>query len=311
MQDFQDIISINLDETPVAGRVINSYIKQHTNIILGNSANAEYFKLPGGYVHGVVSGIYKDIKKYDFASHYPSIIRTYNISPDTIVYNPTEEEKKDLIHFECYYEWKKDAGAVILLGKEIEQSDNKEHFEVWFRKDKRGEITNITDELTERRLKYKSEGEVSKATVLKRIINSIYGQLGFKYSKFFNKDCAMAITLIGQYLTKGIIKEIENNNVGNVIMGDTDSFAVDIYPGFTEEDVLNCSQVVFNETVISHNLNNIYSRLEKEADIQKMILFGVKKKYVQLINNKEKSYLNKKEWIHKIYSLPIFNCNFY
>ena len=289
MQEFQDVISINLDETPVAGKIINYYIKQKTNIVLDDSYGKEEFDLPGGYVHPVDSGIFKKVHKFDFASHYPSVIRSYNISNDTIVYNPTEEEKKNLIHFSCYYRHVDEEGTKgwqIVMDEKPKQDDI--FFEVWFRKDIRGCITKVTDEITDERLKHKRSGNKSRSTVLKRMVNSVYGQYGYKYSRFFNKDCAKAITLICQWLTRNIITEIESNRFGKVIMGDTDSFAVDLYNKSTKDDIQKCAKEVFERSKKEHNLEKVYSDLELEVVIDKMVLFGVKKKYVQYINEEFK-----------------------
>jgi len=179
MQSFQDVISINLNETPVAGRTINSYIKQHTNIILDNSHPKPVERIPGGYVVPTAKGIYDNVIKFDFASHYPSFIRTYNVSPDTVVHDPTEEEKKNLIHFYCWYEWGDEksgsSGAVVMLNPTEAEKKRLEYFEVYFRKDKRGIITKIVDELTDMRLKYKKEKNTSLSTVYKRMINCFSG----------------------------------------------------------------------------------------------------------------------------------------
>jgi DNA polymerase I len=177
MQEFQDLISINLFDTPIAGRIINSYIKQHTDIVLGDSYVKEEFDLPGGYVHPVSKGIFKNVHKFDFASHYPAIIRSYNISNDTIVNDPTEEEKKDLIHFSCYYRYVDEEGTKgyqIVLDDE-KRKENDLFFEVWFKKDFRGSITKVVDILTEERLKMKRSGNKSRSTVLKRMINCFSG----------------------------------------------------------------------------------------------------------------------------------------
>jgi DNA polymerase, archaea type len=289
MQEFQDVISINLNETPIAGKIINYYIKQKTDIILDDSYGKEEFELPGGYVHPVDKGIFRKVHKFDFASHYPAAIRSYNISPDTIVYNPTEEQKKDLIHFNCYYRHVNEEGTKgwqIVLGEKPREDDL--FFEVWFRKDIRGCITKITDDLTIERLGLKRSGNKSRSTVVKRMINSIYGQFGYKYSRFFNKDCAKAITLICQWLTCNIISRIESNKYGKVIMGDTDSFAVDMYGTTCKDDIQNCAKEVFELSKKEHNLDKVYSDLELEVVIDKMVLFGVKKKYAQYTNGEFK-----------------------
>jgi DNA polymerase I len=292
MQTFQDFITINLDETPVAGKTINYYLKQHSNVVLDDSYEKTKDKqVPGGYVHPTAKGIFKNIRKYDFVSHYPSIIRTYNISTDTIVSNPSEEEKKNLIHFSCYYRWYNEAnikGARIVLNPTELEKKELEFFEVWFRKDVRGVIPRITDKLFDTRLDAKKAGDRSKSTVLKRMLNSIYGQFIFKYSRFFSWECGTAITLIGQFMTSGIIQKIEKNGIGTVVMGDTDSFAVDFNKDHGEDEVMEIVSEYFRTIRNAHNIDRVYASIELEATIDKMVLFGVKKKYAQLIDGKMK-----------------------
>lgn len=289
MQELQKIISINIDETIIAGRIINYYIKQHTPIVLNDAYTKDPFELPGGYVHPVSKGIYKNVKKFDFASHYPSVIRSYNISTDTVVYNPKEEDKKNLIHFKCKYQKVNEKGTsgwqLVMPGDKL--GEDVKDFEVWFKKE-RGIITKITDELTDERFKQKYAGNKSRSTVLKRMINSIYGQYGYKNSRFFNKECAMSITLICQWLSRNIINLVESRKIGKIIMGDTDSMAIELYKDKTEADVAGCVQEVFDKSQKDHNIDRVYSNLELEATIDKMILFGVKKKYAQLIKGKVK-----------------------
>jgi DNA polymerase elongation subunit (family B) len=294
MQSFQDVISINLNETLIAGRTINSYIKQHSDIVLDNSDPKPVEKIPGGYVVPTDNGIFDDVIKFDFASHYPSFIRTYNVSPDTVVRDPTEEEKKNLIHFYCWYKWGDSktgsSGAVVVLNPTEEEKKSLVFFEVYFRKDFRGSITKIVDDLTDRRLKYKKEGDVSLSTVYKRMINSIYGQFIYKYSRFFSNSCGKAITLGCQTLTKGVIDLIGYRNIAQVLLGDTDSFCAKMNPGHDTKELIESMDLIFQNLAEKHNLDpdDNYSRLELEDEIDKIILFGVKKKYVEKIGNKQK-----------------------
>ena len=288
MQAFQNVMSINLEETVVASKLTYAYIKQHTNIVLTNSYEKEIFDLPGGFVFPTAKGIFKDTSKFDFASHYPSFIRSNNISPETVTdIKPTDPE--NYIHFLCYYKKAdKSKGAKVVLNPSIAEMKKLWKFEVWVSKKKKGKLTHIVDILTETRLNYKHEGNKSLATVFKRLINSIYGLLGYKYSRIFCKLGAMFITLGCQYYTKRHIEYIEKNGIGETLLGDTDSFLCKLNKGFTNEDVLKGSEIVLDRITKEHNLDEMHTLLELEAEVDKLIIFGIKKKYAQLINGKSK-----------------------
>src|SRR5574344_844694 len=83
----------------MVGFVLNHLHKQNMVFpVYRPTAKEEY---PGAFVYSV-PGFYKIEVSYDYRSLYPSIMMTFNISPETKVIKPidyvlTEEEKKVLI----------------------------------------------------------------------------------------------------------------------------------------------------------------------------------------------------------------------
>jgi DNA polymerase, archaea type len=285
MQSFQDIISINLDDTPVAGKTIYYYMKQYSSIVLDNSYTKPSERIPGGYVLDVPNGIFDNVLKFDFASHYPSDMRQMNISTDTTVKNPSDMDKPNLIHFSCYYHYDTEGKSfkVILPGEN--KPANAQFFEVWFRKDVRGIIPIMLDDLTEKRLHYKKIGDSSKSTVYKRLLNSFFGIFSYKNSRFFNLDCGRAITLSCQYITRKHIQRIESKGYGKGILSDTDSIAFNIFNNAKVEDIEKLSKELLEEFKKECNIDKMYSKFELEDKIDRIILYGVKKKYAEKINH--------------------------
>lgn len=72
----------------------------------------------GAYVMPPVPGLYEYVATYDFASLYPSIIRQFNISPDTYVGKEIDETKRDEYIKTvngCYFKKNEDGVLRVLL----------------------------------------------------------------------------------------------------------------------------------------------------------------------------------------------------
>ncbi len=159
------------------------------------------FTYTGGYVKEPIAGIHENIAVIDFRSLYPSIIATFNISPEMLD-GPCKKKEK-------------------VPGKNY-----------WFCQDQKGFVSKILEELIERRAKIKKELRRSTGSkraeldreqhVLKIIANSIYGYYAFPGSKWYCKECAEASAAFGRHFIKFAIEEAEKNGF-IVIYSDTDS----------------------------------------------------------------------------------------
>lgn len=163
----------------------------------------------GGYVKEPILGIHENIIVYDFRSLYPSIIVTFNISPETI-------------NCKCC-------------------NGDKEHF----CKKRKGFIPSVVKEVLEERVSVK---EVIKKTkdlkkinllnerqyVLKILANSMYGYMGFPSARWYCIDCAKKIAEFGRKYIKWCIKEAEKFGF-TVLYCDTDSLFV---TGKKEKDAI-------------------------------------------------------------------------
>ena len=187
---------------------------------------------PGGYVKDPHVGMHDWVMSFDLNSLYPNLIVQYNMSPETLIGSRPNAE-----------------GAIASNG-------------TVFRKDKKGIIPEIVEELYAKRvtikddmLKAKTKLEtISKRqrteyqqtssqvarletlqTAIKILLNSLYGAMGNKYFRYFDIRIASGITLTGQEVIKYAetkVNDFLNNFIGEskdrVIAMDTDSLYIGV-----------------------------------------------------------------------------------
>jgi hypothetical protein len=173
-------------------------------------------EIEGAFVFEPETGVHDNVYVFDYKALYPNIIRTFNIGPDSFL-EPTEYN-------------------------DVEQADCWDHFiktanDQYFSNDTPSVIKMTVEKLLNLRKVYKNKmGEYKEGTeeykafnakqnAVKVLCNSVYGQMGYQYGRFFRKEIAEAITLGGQWLNKQTKSWFENKGY-RVIYGDTDSVFV-------------------------------------------------------------------------------------
>ncbi|KIK69524.1 hypothetical protein GYMLUDRAFT_151355 [Collybiopsis luxurians FD-317 M1] len=211
-------------------------------------------KYKGGLVLDPRKGLWNSyVLVMDFNSLYPSIIQEYNIDFTTIDKSDVEEI---------------DEGQLELPGSDV----------------KPGVLPKIIASLVERRKQVKSYMKDRGATAtqlaqwdikqkaLKLTANSMYGCLGFEYSRFYARQLAALTTHMGREILQHT-KELAESMQLDVLYGDTDSLFVNTNAG-TFSDALRVSND-FKKAV-----NERYKKLEIDVDavFQRLLLLQ-KKKY--------------------------------
>ncbi len=236
---------VNLEDVYYQGRmwdgIIYNYLKRE-NIVIpskkSTEARAEKFK--GAFVKEPQIGKFKWVCSFDLASLYPSLIRTYNISPETLVL-----ERNDYISVDK------------ILKKDFKLKDEHSSYTVcpngsMYRKDVQGFLPKIMEKMFNERSVYKKKmlhaqslNEVSPSEkleeeismyknyqqALKICLNSAFGSLGNEYFRFYDIRNAEAITYSGQVVIQWIEKRLNEflnqmagtQGIDMVIAGDTDS----------------------------------------------------------------------------------------
>src|SRR3989344_5197557 len=150
--------------------------------------------ITGGYVKSSKPGIYHNVLVLDFKSLYPSIMRTFNIDPASLLDKP----EKNAI-----------------------ESPNKVYF-----KNKEGILSALIEKMHIAREKAKKEKRELASYAIKIIMNSMFGGLANPNCRYYNYDMANAITHFGQMIIKFTGEQIEKKGY-KVIYQDTDSCFVE------------------------------------------------------------------------------------
>jgi len=224
-----------------------------------------YMPYAGGFVKEPIGGLHEEIAIMDFRSLYPSIIATFNISPETL-------------NCSCC---RKDS-------YEVPERD------YWFCKKKKGFVSSVIKELIDRRTEIKKSMEKVKdkeehaslnneQLAVKTVTNATYGYLGFASSKWYCHECAESSAAFGRFYIKKVISEAEKEGF-TVIYGDTDSMFVK-----TEGNLKNKVKIFLEKInkvlpgIIELDLQGFYKR---GIFIPRGIGPGTAKKRYALIDNK-------------------------
>jgi len=227
----------------------------------------------GGFVLPPEKGVHEDVIALDFSSMYPTIMISFNVSPDTFVEpNEAEEEELDLY-----------------VAPEVGHA---------FKKAPDGFFKRIMSDLITRRKAIKAEMKKYDKTSdeyrlldiqqqsVKILTNSFYGYTGWSAAKFYKRECAEATTAWGRHFIKRAVTVAEERGF-KVIYGDTDS----IFAKLTDAigDVEDRREAILEKAkAVSERISK---ELPLELEIQdffKSIFFtGKKKRYAALTDKGE------------------------
>jgi DNA polymerase I/DNA polymerase-2 len=163
----------------------------------------------GGLVVEPLPGLYKPILAFDFRSLYPTIIASHNISFETM---------------NCTCCGPQRGFSVDELG-------------LWFCAKQEGFIPRIVKDIVERRtrindiLQQTNPNDVAfveliaRQHALKYVAAALSGYFGYAGSRFYDFNCARAVTALGRRYIQLVIKEAEKFGF-KVLYGDTDGIFV-------------------------------------------------------------------------------------
>merc|ERR1719186_1561337 len=218
----------------------------------------------GGLVLEPKKGFYdKYILLLDFNSLYPSIIQEYNI------YFTTVSRKAKVGDGDVLPDLPDSSLSAGVLPTQIKKLV-----------DSRREVKNV--------LKDKNLSEAKRAQLnirqlaLKLTANSMYGCLGFSFSRFFAKPLAALVTSKGREILLQTRDLVQKMNL-EVIYGDTDSIMVN-------SNSTDYEEVFKLGREIKTNVNKLYKLLELDIDgVYKYMLLLKKKKYAAVTIEKDKN----------------------
>ena len=230
----------------------------------------------------------------DYESLYPNVIRSFNISPETLlINNEYEKQVRD--------------GKKILDFTDMYDSQNPEIHKIGYSLEKVGIMPHTVNMLISERIRYKNlyknqqdddpqkQEYYLKQWNFKIVLNSMYGFLGFKFSPLFNKVVAESITAGQRFMFNMQKDSIQDFKGQKVIYGDTDSiFYVkdsitnnhDNLEKYINEIQENDKEIINN--ILIEKLTPYYKNVKKpnitlKIDVDKIFkrvrFFGVKKRY--------------------------------
>ena len=316
---------------------IVSYLRNHGFASKNSDPHITKDEYPGAYVQPPVPGIYDHITDFDFTSLYPSIIMTYNIGVNNYVmktkdstvgynltYHPENLEAEIDIIIDPMFKAKKGKIKKEDLLNKIKENNLIHTINGCFfktHKDEMSVYSLVLENLLSARRAYKkkmldakesgdkvtSDFYDTKQMVYKILANTLYGVVANQAFRFFNTDCAAAVTLSGQEALKASIIEsdafVEHLYSGNkierppeltkremysdkmlnrqprfIIAGDTDSVFVCFqeFPGKkTDEEIkVWCDQIqnylnndIIKPIVKRHNVSLEFNKLDLKNEL--------------------------------------------
>ncbi|XP_075936283.1 DNA polymerase alpha catalytic subunit [Anarhichas minor] len=234
----------------------------------------------GGLVLDPKVGFYdKFVLLLDFNSLYPSIIQEFNICFTTVQREALNTQKK-----KNEEDWSEEIPEIPDTNLEM------------------GILPKEIRKLVERRKQVKQlmkQQDISpdlylqydiRQKALKLTANSMYGCLGFSYSRFYAKPLAALVTYKGREILMHTKELVQKMNL-EVIYGDTDSIMINTNSRALEE-------VYKLGNKVKAEVNKLYKLLEIDIDgVFKSLLLLKKKKYAALVveNHGEGQYSVKQE----------------
>lgn len=262
---------------------------------------------PGGFVKAPEVGLHKWVKVFDIVSSYPNQIRSFNMSPETILSDKeTPEELRRLgERYKFHYSEDGNRDNDRCPTDEIEQIESaakilQKYNVCWaanghfFKKSEEGIIASIYTRLfNERKRLKKIAGQMKKEGnpdarsydlaqhAYKILLNSGYGAMSNIHFRYFDIRIASAITTNGQTCARGVAKYLEKNiPLIKFIYADTDSgfysmdkvvekrFGKNIPDNKTVLEFL----LKFSDKIIQPKIQEFYERLSKAMNMRELTI---------------------------------------
>lgn len=232
-------------------------------------------KFQGAYVIDPVPGIHYDVVVMDFASLYPSIIKEYNLSYETVLC-PHKDDEDNLIKGTPYHICTHKMGIFAYV--------------VGFFRDTR--VKYFKPKSSDKTLTQKQRSYYHTIQqALKVFINASYGVFGSHNFPLFCLPVAESTTGIGQYSIKQTIQKAEELGV-KVLYGDTDSVFLLNPSGSQMKQISDWSK------------KELDLDLEEEKTYQFLALSQRKKNYIGIY--KDTKYVDIKGLVAKKKNTPDF-----
>ncbi len=221
----------------------------------------------GGLVLNPVRGMHYHVLHFDFTSLYPSIIQTFNISPETWIRSKKEGEVLDpqYIYTPNGQVFSRKQGIIPRTITGLLKARNDIRY---------NELKKLKEGTKEYEVAY------FKQYAFKTISNSFYGILGASFTRYYRKETAEAITLSGHFMLHLVEQWCASKDI-QVLYGDTDSVFVKADYALDENQIHHEINNFIAYFLFKHfGIENSYMDLKVEAVYESFLLLD-KKRYVK------------------------------
>jgi DNA polymerase elongation subunit (family B) len=280
--------------------------------------------LEGAWVKDVIPGMYGWGMSFDAASLYPTIIRQWNLSPETLVKEHQEQIRvKNVVDCSgCLSQYAIDNNYTIAANGSMYRKDKKGivpelmEFLMVGRKTAKKEMLKLEQEYQSTKnetLRPKISALNNRQMALKILANAGFGALSNAGFRYFDLRIGEAITLTGQACDKHLEKEINDylngilktDNIDFVTAGDTDSLLINFQPLVDKlcpnESIEKTTRFLdkvglkIQQTVIKKSIEHIYKLCNcfdflmdyKREAIYSKAIWTARKRYALMVHNSE------------------------
>jgi len=257
---LSNLVGLPLDHigTAAVGFRVEWFLIRHAfqmNELVPKRVERPYRPYAGAIVLAPKPGIHENIAVLDFKAMYPSIMITYNVSPDTYV--PLEEP---------------DPPCGVYVAPEVKHRFRKEPS--GFYREVLSRLIAARDEIKKKLKELKPESPNyrvldARQKAVKVITNATYGYAGWIGARWYIKPVAEAATAWGRYTIKNTIELAKKAGV-EVVYGDTDS----IFIKYDPEKILQLTEQIGKKLGLEMKPDKIYTRI---------LFTEAKKKYAGLL----------------------------
>lgn len=255
---LKELAGVNgIDDTFTHSVLIDTLVLREAKrrkIVLPSKPEVEHAETyEGAIVLQPPKGIFKDIAVFDMSRYYPSIIISWNISPDTL----WGDIKLGSISFKSYPYGIIPQVCLTLL-------------------DHRTKIEEELSKLTPGTPEY--ENLKSRRDAVKYLVNAVYGFMAYSGSRVYDVKLASSVTMLAR---EGITKAIDLfKSFGyDVVYGDTDSILARIPLDKAEEVCENVNTILQDYFKTKYSLRECLVRLKFSKYLSTVTFTGVKKRY--------------------------------
>jgi len=281
-----EVVLKNEEKTQLTDILLLRYAKKNNIILPSKKENLIDATYEGAKVFEPLKGVFSNVAVFDVQRMYPSIIKSFNMSPECLV---NVGENYHSIDVE------------LIIDKDLPTEKTiKENIKI--DKSRVGIIPSLFDYLIKLRKFYQGEMKKhpygsdeyknfdNKQFNMKTLTNQIYGQLATKGCRLYCIELASATTAVGRKILLSIKKHVESIGL-TVIAGDTDSVIVN---GFKTREEYKKANEEANK-YLNENLKKEFPEFDGDIKLEfakvysKIMFIGKKKKYFGALKWEEKT----------------------